>query len=244
MAEAPLGVAAYVEQRDRSTGTTRRELGVLQAAINHAYKHGRLTRSVAIELPPSPPPRKTWLTRGDAARLIRAARKDRKARLYLPLFILIGLYTGRRKEAILSLRWPQVNLQTGVIDFEIEGRRLTKKRRGQVPIPSRLLAHLKRTRLRGSDLGPVLHISGRPIANIKKGFGAACARAGLKDVTPHTLRHTCATWLMQNRVDMWEASGFLAMSMKTLAGTYGHHHHDWLRGAAEAIGRRRANGAQ
>ena len=48
---------------------------------------------------------------------------------------------------------------------------------------------------------------------------------------------------MQAGVDMWAASGFLAMSMKTLTSTYGHHHPDWLRGAAEAFRRRRANGA-
>ena len=57
----------------------------------------------------------------------------------MPLFILIGLYTGRRKEAILSLRWPQIDLVGGVIDFEIAGRARTKKRRGQIPIPARLL---------------------------------------------------------------------------------------------------------
>jgi hypothetical protein len=39
---------------------------------------------------------------------------------------------------------------------------------------------------------------------------------------------------------MWEAAGFLAMSEKTLRDTYGHHHPDHLRGAAEAIGSRAA----
>jgi hypothetical protein len=37
---------------------------------------------------------------------------------------------------------------------------------------------------------------------------------------------------------MWEAAGFLGMSEKTLRETYGHHHPDHLRGAAEAIGSR------
>ena len=71
----------------------------------------------------------------------------------MPLFILLGLYTGRRKEAILSLRWPQVDLEAGRIDFEIAGRRRTNKKRGVVPIPSRLLPHLRRARKRGTDLG-------------------------------------------------------------------------------------------
>ena len=106
----PQTCGRYVEKRGRSKGTVRRELGVLRAAINYAHKCGRITRPVAVELPERPEPRDRWLTRTEAAHLIRAARTP-QARLYMPLFILIGLYTGRRKEAILSLRWPQVDLE-------------------------------------------------------------------------------------------------------------------------------------
>ena len=74
--------------------------------------------------------------------------------------------------------------------------------------------------------------------HIKKGFAAACRRVGLEGVTPHTLRHTCATWIVQAGVDLWEASGFLSMSIETLTRTYAHHHPDWMKNAADAIGRR------
>jgi len=85
----------------------------------------------------------------------------------------------------------------------------------------------------------VLHIDGRPIGNIKKGFDAACRRAGIEGVTPHCLRHTAATWIMQSgKVPTWEAAGFLAMSEKMLLEVYGHHHPDYMRGAAEAISKR------
>jgi integrase len=87
-------------------------------------------------------------------------------------------------------------------------------------------------------MGDVLHINGQPIADIKKGFGAACKRASLEDVTPHTLRHTAATWLMQAGAPLWQASGFLAMSEKMLVEVYGHHHPDHMREAATAIGRK------
>ena len=236
----PQTCSLYAEKRNRSAGTVRRELGVLAAAINLAHKNGRITHPVAVQLPDISEPRDRWMTRKEAALLIRAARTP-QARLYLPLFILIGLYTGRRKEAILSLRWPQVDLESGRIDFEIAGRRRTNKKRGKVPISERLLPHLMRARKRGSDLGYVLHIDGKRIGNIKKGFAAACKRAGLEGVTPHVLRHTAATWLMQRGTDLWQASGFLAMSQKTLQRVYGHHHPDFMRGAAEAIGRRPQN---
>jgi hypothetical protein len=39
---------------------------------------------------------------------------------------------------------------------------------------------------------------------------------------------------------MWEAAGFLGMSEKTLRDTYGHHHPDHLRAAADAMGSRPA----
>ena len=186
----------YAKQRSRSANTIRRELSVLRAAINFAHEEGRITRPVHVELPAPSASRKTWLTREQAARLIRASRTP-SARLYMPLFILLGIYTGRRKEAILSLRWHQVDLTAELIDFEARGRKQTNKRRGAVRIPPRLLPHLRRARKRGTDLGYVLHRNGDRILDVKKGFAGACKRAGLEGVTPHTLRHTAATWLMQ-----------------------------------------------
>jgi integrase len=230
----------YAETRGRSAGTVRRELGVLRAAINYAFNNGHITRPVPVELPKRPAPRDRFLSRQEAARLIRAARTQ-QARLYLPLFILMGLYTGRRKEAILSLRWAQVDLEGERIKFDIEGRRRTNKRRGTIPIPPRLLPHLRRARKRGVELGYVLHINGERIGDIKKGFAAACARAGIQGASPHTLKHTAATWLMQNGTDPWQAAGFLSTSVETLLRVYGHHHPEYQREAAENIGKRPQN---
>jgi integrase len=225
----------YVVARKRSAGTARRELGVLRAAVNHAHRSGRLTRVVAFDLPESPQARDRFLTRAEAAALLRAALHEPRVRLHLPLFILIGLYSGQRKEAILSLRWPQVDLFVGRIDFNAPGAQRTNKRRARQPIPRKLLNHLRRARLRGSDLGFVIHENGKRLSDIKRGFASACAKAGLEGVTPHVLRHTCATWLMQRRVPLWEAAGYLNMTPETLQRVYGHHHPDFLKGAAEAF---------
>ena len=226
---------AYERARKRSPGTVRRELGVLRAAINHAHREGRLTRVVAVHLPDRPEAKDRWLTRKEAAALLRAARQEPKVRLHLPLFILMGLYTGQRKEALLSLRWAQVDLDAGRINFNPPGRRQTNKRRPHVPIAPRLLPHLRRARLRGTDLGYVINRDGDRLGDIKKGFAAACERAGLEGVSPHTLRHSAATWLMQQGVHLWEAAGFLGMSSETLQKVYGHHHPDYLRNAARAF---------
>jgi integrase len=229
---------AYAVSRSRAPGTIRRELGVLRAAVNLGFRAGAINRPILVELPAPPESKDRWLTRKEAAALLRAAR-TRQARLYMPLFILLGIYTGRRKEAILSLRWPQVDLEAGTIDFDPPGRKRTNKRRGFIPIPPRLMPHLVRARRRGSDLGYVLHIHGARILDIKKGFEGACDRAKLKDVTPHTLRHTAATWIARDgQTSLTDAAEYLAMSEATLRKVYRHHHPEFLRGVAATIGRR------
>ena len=78
------------------------------------------------------------------------------------------------------------------------------------------------------------------MSSIKKAFRAVAADAGLgADVTPHVLRHTAATWLMQAGTDPWEAAGFLGMTVETLMTRYGHHHPDYLSGARGAFSRHR-----
>jgi integrase len=84
-----------------------------------------------------------------------------------------------------------------------------------------------------------VEFNGKPVASVKKGFKSAVGLAGLGGkVTPHTLRHTAATWLMQRGVPVWEAAGFLGMSAEVLLGTYGHHHPDYLSDAVEKIAMR------
>jgi hypothetical protein len=83
---------------------------------------------------------------------------------------------------------------------------------------------------------------GKPVSSVKTAMATAVRLAGVStehgNVTPHTLRHTAATWLMQNGAPLWEAAGYLGMSEKTLRETYGHHHPDFTRGAVEAVGRK------
>ena len=61
--------------------------------------------------------------------------------------------------------------------------------------------------------------------------------AGLgPEVTPHILRHTCATWLMQSGVNLWDAAGFLGMTVQQLEQGYGHHHPDYQEQAVAELG--------
>ena len=170
---------AYERYRGKKPGTIRREQGVLRAAINHARKEGRLTRAVTVFMPRKPDGKDRWLTTPEAAALLRRARQDPRCRLHLPLFILIGLYTGARKEAILSLRWPQVDLDRGRIDLNPPGRQRTSKGRPIIPIPRGLLWFLRKARERGSDVGYVVNRDGRKVGDVKRAFATAAIRAGL-----------------------------------------------------------------
>lgn len=231
--------SAYSRHRNRADGTVRRELTTLRAAINFAHSEGRLTRAPAVWLPEPPIGRDRWLRRGEAASLLNAARLGRAdVRLYLPLFIVIALYTGARKEAILSLRWPQVDLERGTIDFNEPGRPATKKRRARQPIPDRLMTFLKLARRRGSDLGYVVHCGGARIKDVKRAFASACVRAGVKSATPHTLRHTCGTWMAHEGVPLFEIGGWLGQSHERTVALYAHHHPDFLANAKRAADRR------
>ena len=118
------------------------------------------------------------------------------------------------------------------------GRRETSKRQPPVPLPPGLLAHLRPWKRRSQRFA--VEWNGAPVASIDKAFRHVVADAGLSQhVTPHTLRHTAATWLMQAGVDLWEAAGFLGMTVEMLSQRYGHHHPAHLERAKAAFGRHR-----
>jgi integrase len=219
----------------------RRELAALRAALNYAKAEGRLTNVPTVHLPAKPEGKDRWLRRQEAAALLNAARTGHESvRGYLPLFILLGLYTGARKEAILSLRWGQIDLDARRINFQATGTSRTKKGRAHIRIPARLLTFLRLARRRGSDLGYVVHRNGARVRSIKRAWGTACTATGLHDVTPHTLRHTCGTWLAQRGVPLDKIGGWLGHTDARTTQLYAHHHPDFMDEASDALDRRPA----
>jgi len=76
------------------------------------------------------------------------------------------------------------------------------------------------------------HPNGREVVDPHSAWRKIIKAAKLPGVTKHTLRHTRATWMMQKGVPIWEAAGFLGMSVKTLERVYGHHSPDHQENAA------------
>jgi integrase len=128
-----------------------------------------------------------------------------------------------------------VDLERGVFYRRGMGRRQTKKKQTPVKLAPRLLAHLRRWKRLGIARNAVVEWNGAHVKSVRKGFATA-ARAARLNATPHILRHTCATWLMQRGADLWDAAGFLGLTVKQLEETYGHHHPDYQRDAVEALG--------
>jgi integrase len=238
----------------RPKGAARRELEDLRAAINHHRREGLCSEVVEVVLPQRSAGRDRWLTRSEAARLILAAWRyrerqfgqatSRATRQHIARFILVALYTGSRAGAVCGAALEPtegrgwIDLTRGVFYRRPSGSRETKKRQPPVPLPQGLLTHLRRWKRQGQRFA--VEWNGEPVKSIRKAFASAVADAGLTGkVTPHVLRHTAATWLMQAGVDLWEAAGFLGMTVEMLAERYGHHHPEHLAGARRAFSKHR-----
>ena len=136
----------------------------------------------------------------------RYVNTDPRSRQHVARFALIALYTGTRASAICGAALQPTaghgwfDLDRGIFYRRPAGRGETKKRQPPVPIPGSLLAHLRRWKRRGQRFA--IEWNGQPVKAIEKAFANAVANAGLgPDVTPHILRHTAATWLMQASTD-------------------------------------------
>lgn len=222
---------AYVTEKlqNHSPATISRQLSILNAALNHAWKEGYIAQPRTLQLPPPPPPKERWITRQEASQLIECC-----AAPHLRLFVMLALHTCSRKGAILELKWQQVDMQARIIQFNPPERRQTNKRRVPVPINDTLYAALKDAlELAQSDY--VIEYSGKRVLDIKKGFAMAAKKAALSSVTPHTLRHTGATWMAQAGVDMLMIAGVLGDSVRTTERNYIKHHPDYLRKAVNAL---------
>ncbi len=239
-----------------SKAAARRELEDLRAAINHHRRERLCSQIVEVVLPEKSEGRDVWLTRAQAARLLWSAWRakqvlpdnvtKREVVKHIARFILVGLYTGTRHAAICAAAFHaaigrgHIDLDRGVFYRRARGARETKKRQTPVRLPDRLLAHLRRWHRLGIATHAVVEWNGKPVRSVRKGFAAVVRAAelplaGPDRITPHVLRHTAATWAMQRGADLWQAAGFLGMTVEMRQERYGHHHPDFQADAARAI---------
>jgi integrase len=234
-----------------SPATARNDLLVLQAAQRFCWENRKLALLVPVAKPPPSGPRLRCLERSEAARLLlgalgwdaRGIRHPKRINRHLARFILIGLYTGTRNDRIRRLQWVEnlhggwVDLERGILHRKSKAELETKKRAPSVPIGGRLMAHLRRWRELTARY--VIEYGGSPIETAINGaMNGACELAGLDGVTPHVLRHTAATWMLDRGLSPWQVGKYLGMTAQMVESVYGHTNDKMQRATANVIGSR------
>ena len=219
--------------KHRPQAAARRDLETLRAAVGYWHEnYGPLSSIPKFKLPEKGRGRDRWLTRTEARQLRRSAM----ATPHLYRFIVIGLLTGSRTSSILNLKWKWIDFDRGLMlrreptAAELKNKKYPTLRMGRAL--TRILRRWKKIDDGKSEY--VCHYQGEKITRLRRSWGTALKASKLEGkISPHTLRHTRTTWLMQAGVDLWEAAGALGMSPRTLETTYGHHHPDYQKNAAE-----------
>lgn len=212
----------------RKPNTVRKELEVVRAALNF---HKRGDKAI-FELPPPPPPKERFLTKDEVRALLKASRRFPHVRA----FIALSVATGARQSALLELTWDRVDLKHRLIKLARNTAADEQmKSRATVPINRRAYRYLRV--LKAASTSPyVIEWAGGRVMSIKKGFGAACRRAAIPDVTPHVLRHTAASWLAMAGVPMFDISRYLGHSdTRVTERRYAKLSPEYLRTAAKAL---------
>ncbi|MFK4148938.1 tyrosine-type recombinase/integrase [Streptomyces sp. NPDC004065] len=232
---------------------------VLKSALEHAVREDELPRNVArIVKATAPRPRRFRpFTATEARQFLDAARADRLHALYA-----LALRTGLRKGELLGLHWEDLDLSNGTASIR---RSLQRTRTGglthlptktlaserRIALPTECIRSLKEHRqqqirereIAGSawrDSGLVFTTpTGRPLdpANLTRRFRSFLDRAGLRRIRFHDLRHSTATLLLEQGVDLVVIKELLGHAhIGVTAGVYAHVRLRLQRDAIDALG--------
>lgn len=218
--------AAKRRREGRQDGTIRKELATLRAALRW---HDKATPAV-VELPRMPAPKDRVLSRDEVERLIESADA-----FHVKLAIRLLWATGARKEAILSLRWEQVDFARGLIRLRDDADAKRRKNRATVPMGDKARALLLEAKA-GALTDYVIEWAGKPVRSIRTGFDRAAERAKLIDVSPHVLRHSAAVAMAEAGIPMAEIAQYLGHSdVSVTYRVYARYSPDHLRRAASVL---------
>lgn len=208
---SPFLVEKHKQRRIQAGARVRanRELAVLKSLFNRCREWKLFEGENPVEsvkLLKEPRQRLRFLEPEEEDRLLAACAEP------LRTLILIGTNCGLRlKSEALTLRWADVDVLRRTLTVAAAYAKSGTSR--TVSLNSVMLAALHRLPKRSDFV--FAKPNGTPYHAIR-GFRAACQRAGLTGVTPHSTRHTFATRLVENGVDLrtvQELGGWATLSL-------------------------------
>lgn len=215
-------IADYIETRAETVkpGTVAKEMSVLKHCLKLAVEWGELNQNPAAgaRLPKLPPGKTRYLTPGE----LKAALESAPEWMRAPM--AFAACTGVRRGEMLSLRW---------MDVDVEHRRLylRETKNGALRILPLSVAALQvlGSLPPGAAGDPVF--AGVDAANLSVYTKRVFKRLGIPDASFHTLRHTAASWLVQQGVDLYAVGQILGHKTPRMTQRYAHLSPDYMAGA-------------
>jgi integrase len=172
----------------------------------------------SFPLPPQSVP--VFLTRGDFQRLLNSIKEN-----WLRELVTFAVLTGMRRGETINLRWEQVDLSNRLIHLQTSETFRTKQgKRRTIPV-SDTAFYLLKARQGKSPSEFVFTLNDRPIFEgwVTHLFKRYVREAGLNGKLHfHSLRHTFATWLVQDGVSLYEVQKLLGHSSIAVTQVYSH----------------------
>lgn len=118
-----------------------------------------------------------------------------KTEPYMQDFLMLAVYTGLRKNNILTMKGSQIDMERRIIQTIGKGGKAIT-----APIAEILADYILTRNLHLKK--HVITRKGKPIQSIKTTWRTLCRDLGFKGLRPHDLRHTCATWIYEATGDL------------------------------------------
>jgi integrase len=231
-------IAELLQQmRDKgyATGTTNRVLILLRYIFNLArkWKVPGVRENPTFGLSTAPDvQRERFLTPEETQRLIASINVDENR--VAAQAILLLLLTGARRNEITHAKWDYIDWEKRslLVPISKTGRPRTIALNGQALALLRAI-----TPLPGNPYIFPSSVTGRPSASLHFPWVRIRERAMLDDVRLHDLRHSYASFLVNNGVSLYVVQGLLGHTQPRTTQRYAHLAQDTLLEAAEVVGR-------